>query len=212
MLNRNVLKRAATVAAGNLFVGGLLFLAAGTWNHFYAWVFVVTLFIVDLTGIPFLSPELLAERGKKKSDAEKWDIALTRWIVISSMSIFTVSGLDYRFFSNVVRIQYDRGQTVVTGGAIQIYTSPRLFGNDSLLSGGTCFSRIPVGTDSRDTHRCFVCDPYTPGRQDASGKAGRIPGLRASNAVPADPEDLVTADLPGWQEKAAYLYFSTIRM
>jgi protein-S-isoprenylcysteine O-methyltransferase Ste14 len=124
MLNRNVLKRAATVAAGNLFVGGLLFLAAGTWNHFYAWVFVVTLFIVDLTGIPFLSPELLAERGKKKSDAEKWDIALTRWIVISSMSIFTVSGLDYRFFSNVVRIQYDRGQTVVTGGPYKYIRHP----------------------------------------------------------------------------------------
>lgn len=162
MLNRNILKRAAFVAAGNLFVGALLFLAAGTWNHLYAWVFVVTLFAVDLAGLPFLSPELMAERGRKKPDAEKWDTVVTRWIVISSMSIFASAGLDFRFrwspgisvywhiagilvfligcflsvwamhanrfFSNVVRIQYDRGQTVVSGDPYKYVRHPGYLG------------------------------------------------------------------------------------
>lgn len=84
---------------GIALVGLLLFLPAGTWQYWQAWVFIAVLFIPMLImGVILLikSPELLAKRlnNKEKEAVQKHVVALSGLMFICG---FVVCGLDYRW-------------------------------------------------------------------------------------------------------------------
>lgn len=84
---------------GLLLAGLLLFLPAGTFRYWNAWLFIAALFIpMFIAGIVmvFLSPYLLAKRLKAKEDegAQKQVIALSGLMFITG---FIVAGLNFRF-------------------------------------------------------------------------------------------------------------------
>ena len=85
--------------AGFVAIGILLFLPAGTFYYWNAWLFVTVLFLPMLfLGIVMLfrSPELLAKRldAKEKVDEQKWVVALSG---IMFLAVFIVAGLNFRY-------------------------------------------------------------------------------------------------------------------
>lgn len=84
---------------GIALVGLLLFLPAGTWQYWQAWVFIAVLFIPMLImGVMLLvkSPELLAKRlnNKEEEATQKHVVALSGLMFVGG---FVVCGLDYRW-------------------------------------------------------------------------------------------------------------------
>lgn len=84
---------------GLVMVGLLLFLPAGTFQYWNAWLFMGLLFIPMLfLGVVLLvkSPELLSKRlqSKEKEDAQKSVIALSLLVFVGG---FVVAALDFRF-------------------------------------------------------------------------------------------------------------------
>lgn len=85
--------------AGVLLVGALLFLPAGTFAYWQAWLFIGILFgPMFIAGIwlTFRSPELLRRRlnAKEQQNEQKWVVALSGLLFVS---VFIVAGLNYRF-------------------------------------------------------------------------------------------------------------------
>lgn len=89
---------------GIIFVGLLLFLSAGTFNYFNAWLFMSLLFIpMFILGI-FLfikSPELLEKRlnAKEKEKTQKGVVGFSAILFLAS---FLIAGFDYRFDWSVI--------------------------------------------------------------------------------------------------------------
>ena len=80
-------------------IAALLFLPAGTWQYWQAWVFIALLFIPMLIigiGLLIISPELLAKRlnNKEKEQTQKHVVALSGLMFISG---FILCGLDHRY-------------------------------------------------------------------------------------------------------------------
>ncbi len=85
--------------AGIVLVGALLFLPAGTFSYWNAWLFMGLLFIpMFIAGIVLMikNPELLKKRlnVKEKEKEQKVVIMLSAIMFIAG---FVVAGLDYRF-------------------------------------------------------------------------------------------------------------------
>lgn len=143
---------------------GLLFLVAGTWNYWQAWVYLIINMILLVLMSTVLSPnaELVEERLNPKQGMKGWDkfyFAVTTPLYIIAL---LVAGLDQRFgwttnmpltiywasvviyilgqaifqwarytnqyFSSVVRIQTDRGQTVCKDGPYNYVRHPGYVG------------------------------------------------------------------------------------
>ena len=89
---------------GIIFVGLLLFLPAGSFNYFNAWLFMSLLFIpMFILGI-FLfikSPELLEKRlnAKEKEKTQKGVVGFSAILFLAS---FLIAGFDYRFDWSVI--------------------------------------------------------------------------------------------------------------
>lgn len=84
---------------GIILLGLLLFLPAGTWQYWQAWVLMLVLFVPMLgMGVWLLisSPELLAKRlnNKEKEATQKHVVALSGLMFVGG---FIVCGLDYRW-------------------------------------------------------------------------------------------------------------------
>jgi protein-S-isoprenylcysteine O-methyltransferase Ste14 len=103
--NNNINKATLVVKAliklllGFGMMGIMLFLTAGTWMYYNAWLFIVLLFIPMLgIGIYLLlrKPELLLKRLNNKESRSQQKLVL---LLSSIMFIggFTVAGFDYRF-------------------------------------------------------------------------------------------------------------------
>ena len=89
---------------GIIFVGLLLFLPAGTFNYFNAWLFMSLLFIPMLILGIFLfikSPELLEKRlnAKEKEKTQKGVVGFSAILFLAS---FLIAGFDYRFDWSVI--------------------------------------------------------------------------------------------------------------
>jgi protein-S-isoprenylcysteine O-methyltransferase Ste14 len=95
--SKNMIKRMATVLVSIILTALLLFVSAGTFNWFFAWIYNVLTILIIMCNAFFLKPELIAERGKKKENAEKWDRVVSGLIVLPWLGIYIVSGLDIRF-------------------------------------------------------------------------------------------------------------------
>ena len=84
---------------GLLLVGLLLFLPAGTFGYWQAWLFIGILFVpMFIAGIWLMvsSPELLRKRlsAKEEQTEQKWVVGLSSLLFIA---MFIVAGLNYRF-------------------------------------------------------------------------------------------------------------------
>ena len=84
---------------GLLLVGFLLFLPAGTFAYWQAWLFIGILFVpMFIAGIVLIvrQPELLRKRldAKEQQQEQKWVVALSGLMFIA---VFVVAGLSLRF-------------------------------------------------------------------------------------------------------------------
>lgn len=95
-----VVRRAAAVyAASVLAVAALLFLPAGTFDYWQAWLYLATLFIPVLALGSYLAlrdPELLERRMRTRETALQQQRVL-RWGLVFFVVGFVVPGLDRRF-------------------------------------------------------------------------------------------------------------------
>jgi protein-S-isoprenylcysteine O-methyltransferase Ste14 len=85
--------------AGLLLVGVLLFVPAGTFAYWQAWLFIALLFVpMFIAGIVLMcrQPELLRKRldAKEKQDEQKWVVALSG---LMFLAMFVVAGFNHRF-------------------------------------------------------------------------------------------------------------------
>jgi protein-S-isoprenylcysteine O-methyltransferase Ste14 len=143
---------------------GLLFLVAGTWDYWQAWVYLIINMILLLLMSTVLSPnaELVEERLNPKEGMKGWDkfyFAVTTpmyilalllagldrrfgWTTNMPLTVYWMSVVVYilgqaifqwarytnQYFSSVVRIQADRGQTVCKAGPYQYVRHPGYVG------------------------------------------------------------------------------------
>jgi len=96
-LKYNVLRRLGQLLLVDIVTGVCLFVGAGTIQWFYAVVYIALCGMVTLLA-PFVAPlEILAERGSKKRNVEKWDKVIAKLLVLSGFSIYVIAGLDFRW-------------------------------------------------------------------------------------------------------------------
>lgn len=143
---------------------GLLFLVAGRWDYWQAWVYsILNMIILTLMGTLFTkNAELVEERLNPKEGMKGWDkfyfavttpmyiIALVvagldarfGWTTNMPLAVYWISVLLYilgqaifiwarytnNYFSSVVRIQTDRGQTVCKEGPYHYVRHPGYVG------------------------------------------------------------------------------------
>jgi protein-S-isoprenylcysteine O-methyltransferase Ste14 len=85
---------------GTVFVGVVLFVAAGRLDWLWGWamvgVYALWLAANALILIP-TSPGLLAERASRRRSTESWDVILLSVIGVATLSKYIVAGLDARF-------------------------------------------------------------------------------------------------------------------
>ena len=99
MRNKLSLQALTKTIIGFVFICVLLFLPAGTFHYWNAWLFMAVLFVpMIILGIVMLfkSPDLLKKRldAKEKEGEQKWVVALSG---IMFMAAFVVAGLNFRF-------------------------------------------------------------------------------------------------------------------
>ncbi len=99
MRNKLSLQALTKTIMGFVFICILLFLPAGTFRYWNAWLFMAVLFVpMIILGIVMLfkSPDLLKKRldAKEKEGEQKWVVALSG---IMFMAAFVVAALNFRF-------------------------------------------------------------------------------------------------------------------
>ena len=99
MRNKLSLQALTKTIMGFVFICVLLFLPAGTFHYWNAWLFMAVLFVpMIILGIVMLfkSPDLLKKRldAKEKEGEQKWVVALSG---IMFMAAFVVAGFNFRF-------------------------------------------------------------------------------------------------------------------
>ncbi|MBQ4548841.1 MAG: isoprenylcysteine carboxylmethyltransferase family protein [Bacteroidales bacterium] len=99
MRNKLSLQALTKTIMGFVFICVLLFLPAGTFRYWNAWLFMAVLFVpMIILGIVMLfkSPDLLKKRldAKEKEGEQKWVVALSG---IMFMAAFVVAGFNFRF-------------------------------------------------------------------------------------------------------------------
>jgi protein-S-isoprenylcysteine O-methyltransferase Ste14 len=96
-MKTNIIRRLIVVGVNLVMQPAILFLAAGTLHWLWAWIFLILSCLILVINLFTLTPELIAERGKVKKDAKKWDKRLTSFTIIPFFFLFLSAGLDYRF-------------------------------------------------------------------------------------------------------------------
>lgn len=187
---KTILKWCIQSAGGLAGYAAILFLAAGTWDWVWGWVFIGLMGIFLASHVVLLvpiNPDLLVERagGLRQEGGKRWD----RWLASLAAGVFPiiswyVAGLDLRFawsspkplaihligagavalgyalfmwamvsnafFSEVVRIQEDRGHQVATDGPYRFVRHPGYSGAILAFLGtplllGSWWALIPTG-------------------------------------------------------------------
>jgi protein-S-isoprenylcysteine O-methyltransferase Ste14 len=150
----------------------LLFGSAGTMRWSAGWWYI-GLYLLMLAGASFVMipnrREVIEERSKGTQGGKHWDYWLTKLMIIPSLGLLVLCGLDYRwswtaplplwlrltggllflvgyafvlwamytnkFFSQVVRIQTERGHAAVTDGPYRTIRHPGYLGMTLSLLG-----------------------------------------------------------------------------
>lgn len=95
-LRRDVWRRSCQVLLAMGLTGALLFLCAGTMRWLFAWLYLGGYLAFILIGALYLPLDVIAERGRRKRNVERWDRVLTGLLFPVSLSILSVAGLDRR--------------------------------------------------------------------------------------------------------------------
>lgn len=96
-MNKNILRRLTQVFLTLLLQGVILFLAAGTVQWKWAWIFLalgVFILLINLFAIP---REVIEERGKAKKNVKKWDKVINAINIVPTILLYIFCGLDFRF-------------------------------------------------------------------------------------------------------------------
>ena len=101
-MNKLIVQAFGTFLIGALLLGVLLFLPAGTFNYWRAWVFIVVFMVtINVFGIYFSikDPELMERRKQAGPGAEQSMLQkIVATIALTSLfAVFVVCGLDHRF-------------------------------------------------------------------------------------------------------------------
>jgi protein-S-isoprenylcysteine O-methyltransferase Ste14 len=96
-IRHNIMRRLGQVVSTFILIALILFISAGSLDWLYAWLYMAVYLLVLLIGSLILPLELIAEQGSKKENVEKWDTVLSRLIILSSLGMFLVAGLDFRW-------------------------------------------------------------------------------------------------------------------
>jgi protein-S-isoprenylcysteine O-methyltransferase Ste14 len=95
-----ILKRAATMAAAFILIGGILFLFSGNFGWLWAWVYLGICLVSVSINAPIMlrtSPETIAERGEIQK-TQDWDKVVAGLLALAMYIILPlVAGLDVRF-------------------------------------------------------------------------------------------------------------------
>lgn len=97
---RAVTRRLIQVFSQLAFIGMILFIAAGRLDWTWAWVYLgVSAAVVIIFGIFFMPGhlDLIAERSEVKEGTKGWDKVVTTAMLVVTLAMFVVAGLDYRF-------------------------------------------------------------------------------------------------------------------
>ncbi len=99
-VRRGVIRWLVRESVGVVFVAVTLFVPAGTLRWGWGWALVGVYAAWTAANAILLiptSPELLAERGRRRKDAKRWDAALLAVIGVATIAKHLVAGFDYRF-------------------------------------------------------------------------------------------------------------------
>jgi protein-S-isoprenylcysteine O-methyltransferase Ste14 len=101
-MSKLLLQTLETFVGGSLFLGLLLFLSAGTFDYWQAWVFIVVFMVtMNVFGVYFsIKDPALVERRKRAGPAAEQSTLQKIVITIvfaSLLALFVLSGLDRRF-------------------------------------------------------------------------------------------------------------------
>ncbi len=95
-----VTKRVVQMCAHTVVAGALLFGSAGTLRWFFGWAWLLFMSTFQLAATMLVGsrhPDLIEERARIRPGTKWWDRILTPVLALSSLAIFFVAGLDYRF-------------------------------------------------------------------------------------------------------------------
>ena len=93
----NISRRATQVLVVYAIFGLILFIAAGTVRWPEAWVYLALYLGSSVAGAMLIPPEVIAERGARKQNVERWDRVITALATLSTLAIYLVAGLDHRW-------------------------------------------------------------------------------------------------------------------
>jgi len=148
-----------------LLQGGVLFISAGTIHWPAGWLYIGLYVIMLVCASVVMIPkrrEVVEERSKGAKGGKTWDLWITRLMIIPTLGLLVVAGLDERFgwtppfplwvtllgvvlfvagyilvlwamyankyFSQIVRIQSERGHSAVADGPYQFVRHPGYLG------------------------------------------------------------------------------------
>jgi protein-S-isoprenylcysteine O-methyltransferase Ste14 len=83
-----------------LVIGAILFLSAGTFRWPGAWAYLaiyVIGIIINAVILLRVNPEVIAERAEVREDTKDWDRTITSVILILTLAMIIIAGLDWRF-------------------------------------------------------------------------------------------------------------------
>lgn len=152
--------------------GALLFASAGSLRWTAGWWYIILYVLMLLLASFLMIPsrrEVVEERSKGAKGGKKWDRWLTQLMIIPSLGLLVLTGLDQRwnwteplplwlrlsgvvifilgyalvlwamytnkYFSQVVRIQSERGHVAVTDGPYRIIRHPGYLGMTTSVVG-----------------------------------------------------------------------------
>lgn len=163
---RGVARWAGQIAASAVIFGAALFLSAGRLDWTAGWAFLGLNILTQVLSAVVLIPrqsEMLAERSQVRAGTKGWDRFLAPGIMLGTLAMFILSGLDARFrwtaplgagwwlsglilalvcelfvlwamasnpfFATTVRIQGERGHSVVSRGPYRLVRHPGYLGS-----------------------------------------------------------------------------------
>ena len=177
-----VLKRVFQLLVLVLIQAALLFVSAGSLRWAAGWWYVGLYVVMLVLASFFLMPghrEVIEERSRGAKGGKSWDLWLTQLMIIPSLGLLVLAGLDQRwslslplpawlrlcgglafaagygmvvwamysnpYFSQVVRIQTERGHEAATGGPYRWVRHPGYLGMSTSMLGAVFLLDSPWG-------------------------------------------------------------------